>query len=130
RHGLAVVELDALPDLERPHLRVVGCAPFLGDAWLHRAVGRELHHLLAPLATELVRHLALPGSGIEAVGGLTALHARLQDTSTDRFLRQYGARKQRAREGRAHAERGRTAEEVAAAQLACGDPAAQIVEFV
>ena len=117
-HGLAVVEFDAVADLQRPDLGVVGRADFLGDAVLELALGRQLDDHFAPHLAEGERHLRHEQGRIEAVGGFAADQAGLQRAALDRAFGARGAGQQRVGEGRGDAERGGAAEEIAPAQLA------------
>src|SRR5947207_4885161 len=57
RHRLAVVEFDAVADLQRPDLGVVRRADFLGDAVLELALRRQLDDHFAPALAEGEGHL-------------------------------------------------------------------------
>src|SRR5690606_27399144 len=69
-HILAVVEGDALADLEAPFLGVVGGFPRFSQNRLRRAVFRRLQDKkLAPGGAEVLWYLRQPFGWVEAVGG-------------------------------------------------------------
>ena len=129
-HRLAVVELDAVADLEGPLLGVVRRADLLGDPVLKAAFRRQRNEIFAPALAEGEWYLAEEARRVEAVGGLAALHARLDDAALHGTGSLCGAREEGIREGSGDAERGGASQEVAAAQFAGYDAAAQIIEFV
>ena len=129
-HGLAVVEFDAVADLQRPDLGVVRRADLLGDAVLELAVGRQLDDHFAPHLAEGERHLGHDQRRIEAVGGFAADQAGLEDAALDRACGARRAGEQRIGEGSGDAERGGAAKKIAPAHFAFGDVAAQEFEFV
>src|SRR5204863_302448 len=65
-HGLAVVELDAVADFQRPYLGVVRRADLLGNAVLELALGRQLDDHFAPALAEGERHLRHHQRRVEA----------------------------------------------------------------
>ena len=129
-HRLAVVEFDAVADLQRPGLGVVGRADLLGDPVLELAVRRQLDDHFAPHLGEGERHLRHHQRRIEAVGGLAADQAGLEHAALDRACGARGAGKQRVGEGCGDAERCGAAEKIATAQFADGNAPAQEFQFV
>ena len=115
RSLLAVVELHALADLEGPCLGVVGSARFLGERWFTtRLSGDQLDELLAPLRAEDVGTW-LGQRRVEAVGRRAALQAGLEHAALHRAFGSAPRSPSSDRcKGRAYAERGGAAEEVAA----------------
>ena len=127
---LAVVELDAVADLQRPDLGVIGRSDLLGDAVFQRAFRRQLDDHLAPHLGEGERHLGHHQRGVEAVGGFAADQAGLENAALDRAFGAGRAGKQRVGEAGGNAKCRGAAEKIAPAQFALGDAAAQKVEFV
>ena len=130
RHRLAVVEFDAVADLQRPDLGVVRRADFLGDAVLELALRRQLDDHFAPALAEGEGHLGHHQGRVEAVGRFTADQAGLQRAALDGAGGAGSARKQRVGEGRRDTERGGAAKEVATAELSGRDATAEVFEFV
>ena len=84
-HRLAIVEFDAVANLQRPGLGVLGeRADLLGDAVLELAVRRQLDDHFAPHLAEGERHLRHHQRRIEAVGGFSAHQAGLKRAALDR----------------------------------------------
>ncbi len=127
---LAIVEFDAVADLQRPHLGVVGRADLFGDAVFQRAVGREFDDHLAPHLAEGERHLRHEQRRIEAVGRFTADQAGFYDSALDRSGSARGTRKQRVGKCRGDAESGGTAQKITPAELADSYAMAQEFQFL
>ena len=93
-------------------------------------VGRKLDDHFAPHLAEGERHLGHEQRRVEAVGGFTADQAGLEDAALDRACGARRAGEQRVGEGGGDAERGGATKEIAPAQFADSDTAAQKFEFV
>src|SRR5690625_1465470 len=73
RQGLAIVELDALADMEIPFRAIVRAVDASRKAVLVRALGPAPHNRIADLAGQVNRHLAGRERGVERLrSGATA----------------------------------------------------------
>ena len=128
---LAVVEGDALADLELPGQRVVAGAPGFGQHRYRRAVDRRgLDQHFAPGTAESVGHLARPQGRVEAVGGGATDHAELEGAALLGAFRQHRLAEQRRGGGGEHAQSGGPAEEFAPADAAAGGLAREKIHDV
>ena len=129
-HGLAVVELDALADLEPPGLGVGRCFDAFRHAHDRLARGGNLDQRLTPVGEVVIGDLARRQGRILRVGAFAADRTNLQVPA---LLRPSGLRRigeKRVRRSGGQAQRRGAAKEIAPVQRALRDFAAEIFQLI
>ena len=132
-HFLAVVELDALADFERPGFRIGRGLVAFGHAVFDFPVGIDLDKAFVQVAQVVQRHFGGGQRRIKRVGGFTARRPDFQCATANRCFVGCGlrvVRQHRVGDGGCHAQCSGTPDEFAACHSALGHLAGHMFQLI